>query len=62
MRIPAYGPASSFRRPSRVTTMRSGSEWVRHQYTSVTSPKVQHMTAPVPLSLSALSSAMTGTS
>jgi len=48
-------------RPSRPSTSRSGSWYARHQSTSVASPKVQHITAPVPLLGSAAPSASSST-
>ena len=49
-------------RPSRPMITRVGSCNSRHQVTSVRSPNVQHMTRPDPLSGSAASCAMTGSS
>ena len=49
-------------RPSRPMTVRTGRLSSRHQCTSVRSPKVQHMTRPEPLSISASGCATTGIS
>ncbi len=52
----------SVMRPERVTMLRVGRSSSRHQTTSVTSPKVQIMAIPEPLSGSARRCASTGTS
>ena len=49
-------------RPSRPITVRTGRSSSRHHVTSVRSPKVQHMTRPEPLSISARGCATTGIS
>ena len=56
------GGGVSVMRPDRVTMLRVGSSSSRHQTTSVTSPKVQIMAMPEPLSGSARWWASTGTS
>ena len=61
-RQPGKLPAASVIRPSRPMASTSGSLWVYHQLTSALSPKVQHITAPVPFCGSAAGSARTGTS
>ena len=53
---------SRLSRPSRWMTVRTGSCSSRHQITSVRSPKVQHITRPEPLSISAAGWATTGIS
>ena len=56
------GGGVSVIRPDRVTMLRVGRSSSRHQTTSVTSPKVQIMAMPEPLSGSARWCASTGTS
>ena len=56
------GGGVSVMRPDRVTMLRVGRSSSRHHTTSVTSPKVQIMAMPEPLSGSARWWASTGTS
>ena len=56
------GGGVSVMRPDRVTMLRVGRSSSRHHTTSVTSPKVQIMAMPEPLSGSARWWARTGTS
>ncbi len=62
MYSPAYSPAASFIRPLSSITEIHGKLCVFHHSTSVLSPAVQHITIPVPLSGSASSSSIMGTS
>ena len=60
--IPAYFPAFSFIVPSLFIETFNGSLCFFHHSTSLESPKVQTITAPVPNSKSTSSSAIIGTS
>src|SRR5579885_2296926 len=58
---PANWPAASVILPSRPITIFNGRLYLYHHSTSVTSPNVQHITAPVPFSGSAFASSSIGT-
>ena len=60
--LESHAGVSRSSRPSRPTTVRTGSCSSRHHITSVRSPNVQHIAMPAPLSGSAAGWATTGIS